>query len=72
MRNLIKSVVLFGKKVSFKECSKCSEIKKVESFYNLKSSSCGKMSQCKSCHNESTRKWTEAIKSKHDGKLETV
>jgi hypothetical protein len=72
MSDFIKSVELFGQKVSFKKCSKCSEIKKVESFYNLKSSSCGKMSQCKSCHNESTRKWTEAIKSKHDGKLETV
>ena len=72
MSNFIKSVELFGQKISFKKCSKCGEIKKVESFYNLKRSSCGKMSNCKSCHNESTRKWMESIKSKYDGKLKTV
>jgi len=68
----IKNITLFGQIVSFKECSKCNDIKKVEYFYNLQSSSSGKMSQCKSCHNENTRKWTESIKSNHEGELKIL
>ena len=66
----IESVVLFGKKISFKQCSKCKEVKSVEDFFNLTRSSCGKMSQCKSCHQEGTRNWADRIKGRVEGTLE--
>ena len=65
----IENFVLFGKKMSFKQCSKCKEIKSVDDFFNLTKSSCGKMSQCKSCHQEGTRNWTNRIKGRVEGTL---
>jgi hypothetical protein len=68
----IQNVVLFGKEMSFKVCSKCKEVKNVDDFYNSIRSSCGKMSQCKSCHDEGTRNWMNSMNSTKSRFSETL
>ena len=40
-----------------KQCTKCKNVKNISMFYRRKSSTDGRQSHCKVCHNEATKKW---------------